>query len=212
MEPCYLLHVSIVIRFGKLTVYQLFQHFVRPIRRCPNRSGSSTFSLAVRFDLRFIMATSMWSLAIATLLLQAATLSTATPGQSVAYSTIFGRADDIQPEYDYVIVGGGTAGLTVADRLTENRRCKYDNRKMGHLLTVSDSVLVIEFGEFRKFKGKFVARPPKCARKVAANAGNQKIRVRLLPLPLGFSVSSTRHSTSISHLFLNRVSMAARST
>ena len=38
-------------------------------------------------------------------------------------SNIYARADDIKAEYDYVIVGGGTAGLVVADRLTENGRC-----------------------------------------------------------------------------------------
>lgn len=40
--------------------------------------------------------------------------------RSVTHSTILTRADDLLPEYDYIIVGGGTAGLTVADRLTEN--------------------------------------------------------------------------------------------
>lgn len=38
-------------------------------------------------------------------------------------SKLLARAADVKPEYDYVIVGGGTAGLTVADRLTENGRC-----------------------------------------------------------------------------------------
>lgn len=30
------------------------------------------------------------------------------------------RADDAVAEYDFVVVGGGTSGLTVADRLTED--------------------------------------------------------------------------------------------
>jgi hypothetical protein len=30
------------------------------------------------------------------------------------------RAEDLNDTYDYVIVGGGTSGLTVADRLTED--------------------------------------------------------------------------------------------
>ncbi|ERS99813.1 GMC oxidoreductase-like protein [Sporothrix schenckii 1099-18] len=41
------------------------------------------------------------------------------------------QARDIASEYDYVIVGGGTAGLTVADRLTED---------------ANTTVLVIEYG------------------------------------------------------------------
>ncbi|KAM7205161.1 pyranose dehydrogenase [Naviculisporaceae sp. PSN 640] len=48
-------------------------------------------------------------------------------------SQILERGADLRPEYDYVIVGGGTAGLTVADRLTESG--KY-------------SVLVIEIGRY----------------------------------------------------------------
>lgn len=39
---------------------------------------------------------------------------------------------DTQPAYDYVVIGGGTAGLTVADRLTKDGRT---------------TVLVIEHGE-----------------------------------------------------------------
>ena len=38
-------------------------------------------------------------------------------------SLVLTSRDHVQDEYDYVIVGGGTAGLTVADRLTESGRC-----------------------------------------------------------------------------------------
>ncbi|RDL40515.1 Glucose oxidase [Venustampulla echinocandica] len=52
---------------------------------------------------------------------------------SLYNSKILSRAEQVKDEYDYIIVGGGTAGLTVADRLTEDG--KY-------------SVLVIEYGSF----------------------------------------------------------------
>ena len=38
------------------------------------------------------------------------------------YAKIVSR-QEIQDEYDYIIVGGGTSGLTVGDRLTENGEC-----------------------------------------------------------------------------------------
>ncbi|KAJ3943519.1 uncharacterized protein N0V96_006444 [Colletotrichum fioriniae] len=40
--------------------------------------------------------------------------------QSIAHSRILPRACDVKAAYDYIIVGGGTSGLTVADRLTES--------------------------------------------------------------------------------------------
>ena len=54
--------------------------------------------------------------------------------RGVHRSEILRHARDVQESYDYVIVGGGTAGLTVADRLTEDGKT---------------SVLVIEYGELR---------------------------------------------------------------
>ncbi|KAK3315910.1 hypothetical protein B0H66DRAFT_624688 [Apodospora peruviana] len=49
----------------------------------------------------------------------------------LAASSIIARAQDLLPSYDYIIIGGGTAGLTVADRLTEDPQT---------------TVLVIEYG------------------------------------------------------------------
>ncbi|TVY71203.1 Dehydrogenase xptC [Lachnellula suecica] len=51
----------------------------------------------------------------------------------------FTRSDQLHSSYDYIIVGGGTSGLTVADRLTESG--KY-------------SVLVIEYGYFSDIPGE----------------------------------------------------------
>jgi NADPH-dependent 2,4-dienoyl-CoA reductase/sulfur reductase-like enzyme len=68
------------------------------------------------------MVLSTWAVAAAALL-HASALVSAHPAPSLAHSEILTRSDDVRDQYDYVIVGGGTAGLTVADRLTENGKC-----------------------------------------------------------------------------------------
>ncbi|KAK7719546.1 hypothetical protein SLS57_005745 [Botryosphaeria dothidea] len=58
---------------------------------------------------------------------------------------IVGRDASLRGSYDFVIVGGGTSGLTVADRLTE-----ADVIYPGRSLTGKVSVLVIEYGPLDK--------------------------------------------------------------
>ena len=47
--------------------------------------------------------------------------------QPPMHGRIVQRQEDVRHQYDYIIVGGGTAGLTVGDRLTENGKCERGN-------------------------------------------------------------------------------------
>ncbi|GJC89650.1 dehydrogenase xptC [Colletotrichum liriopes] len=62
---------------------------------------------------------SLLSAAVAALTMSVGTLALGIP-QSIARTKMLPRASEVKAEYDYIVVGGGTSGLTVADRLTES--------------------------------------------------------------------------------------------
>ena len=77
--------------------------------------------------------------------------------------------EEIQQSYDYVVIGGGTSGLTVADRLTEDPRsaCGYPSTFDNLLSILIETVLVIESAQLDQREdaflvpGYFGTAPPK---------------------------------------------------
>lgn len=78
------------------------------------------------------MACFMVSAVVAAL---AAQLASAAVPRGVHNARVLKEPSELEESYDYVIVGGGTAGLTIADRLTEDE---------------DTTVLVVEYGILSK--------------------------------------------------------------
>lgn len=54
-----------------------------------------------------------------------ASVAVCSPIQLTSRAVIVDDISTLSAQYDYVIIGGGTSGLTVADRLTENPKSTY---------------------------------------------------------------------------------------
>jgi len=63
------------------------------------------------------------SIAVSLLPLLGAAEAYSAAARSARRTTLLERAGDLLQEYDYIVVGGGTSGLTVADRLSESGQC-----------------------------------------------------------------------------------------
>lgn len=89
-------------------------------------------------------------------------------GQLAIAGSLKRHASDLLDSYDFVIAGGGTSGLTVADRLTEafpesllprrsslhfDRDGKANQKK--RICSATENVLVIEYGEVEYARGIF---------------------------------------------------------
>ncbi len=76
------------------------------------------------------------SVAVGLLPLLGAVEAYSAAARSARRTTLLERAGDLLPEYDYIVVGGGTSGLTVADRLSESGQCKF---AVSRILTTSNA-------------------------------------------------------------------------
>lgn len=103
---------------------------------------------------------------------------------------------DLRPEYDFVVVGGGTSGLTIADRLSER--------------LVNKTVLVIEFGKSKYAPGIF--DPPQtiwggsssgAARWVFSSLPNREVDNKQASVFAGATVGG---SSSVNGMFFDRPS------
>jgi hypothetical protein len=95
-----------------------------------------------------------WQAALGLLMISA---STGVVASRAVGANILERAEQVKDTYDYVIVGGGTAGLTVADRLTADGKCKsivLCRATERSSLMLLDTVLVIENGLLGKLAPK----------------------------------------------------------
>lgn len=99
----------------------------------PKLSLRLVFPFSIDSPLQILaMTVSMLSKVVFTGLAAATCALSAAIPEAIGKSRVIRQAEDLREEYDYIIVGGGTSGLTVADRLTESGECKLCLVPSGH--------------------------------------------------------------------------------
>ena len=102
--------------------------------------------------------------------------------------------EDLRPGYDFVVVGGGTSGLTIADRLSER--------------LVNKTVLVIEFGKSEYVPGNFDlpqtiwgGSSPGAGRWVFSSLANREVDNKQASV---FSGATVGGSSAVNGMFFDR--------
>lgn len=91
-----------------------------------------------------------------------AQLTSAAVPRGIHKARVLDEREGLNESYDYIVIGGGTAGLTIADRLTDDEET---------------TVLVIEYGVLSKSRPR---QHPVCVEALTAGAYQATLRISRL--------------------------------
>ncbi|KAK6844172.1 hypothetical protein PG995_014282 [Apiospora arundinis] len=115
-------------------------------------------SLSLPLGMSISRSTLLWALAAASSALVSTAEGFVIP-RSAHQARQMNNASQLLPAYDYIIVGGGTSGLTVADRLTENPNMTVLVLEAGIFAPDAEVLPVADGGTYRQPRYFFKSAP-----------------------------------------------------